>query len=71
MKYLILFIVLVLAWKLVEELVFAKGSSREDLSFGERLRELGSRTHETVGMVAILIIVIFLARLIFRALFSD
>ena len=71
MKYLILFIVLVLAWKLVEELVLAKGSSREDLSFGERLREWGSRTHATVGMVAILIIVIFLARLIFRALFSN
>lgn len=71
MKYLILFIVLVLAWKLVEDFVLAKGASRENLSLGERLREWGSRTHETIGMVAILIIVIFLARLLYRALFSN
>lgn len=71
MKYLMIFIVLVVAWKLVEELVSAKGSYRQDLSFGERLREWAGRTHQTVGMVAILILVIFLGRLLYRAFFSD
>lgn len=71
MKYILIFIVLVLAWKFVEELVLTKGSLGEDASFGERLRDWVGRLHQTVGMVAISIILIFLARLLYRAFFPD
>jgi hypothetical protein len=68
MKYLLILTLAVVALLLLNELVFKHGGPDKLGSFGAKLRDLGARFHLTIGIVAVLIILYFVASFLFRVL---
>ncbi len=66
LKFLFLVVVVLIGWWLVAQ-VYDELTSTGHVSIKERLRDLGTRIHSTVGLVAIVIVLILLVRLIVQA----
>ena len=66
MKYLLILIFALVALLLLNQLVFKPGGSEKLGSLGGKLRDLGTRFHLAIGIVAVLIILYFLASFLFR-----
>jgi hypothetical protein len=67
MKYLVLLLLVLAFWTLVTQFL-TNGLAQEGPSFLEQLKGLGRNFHFLVGMAAVLIIVVVLARLIYLGL---
>lgn len=67
MKYVALVVVFLVAWLLVDRVLSRDSSSAGRISLRQRWRELRSRIHVAVGIVAVLILIVFLLRLAFQA----
>lgn len=63
MKYLVLVLLFLVIWTLVTQCL-SDARAREDSSFLEQLKGMGRNIHFLVGIAALLIIAIVLARLI-------
>ena len=68
MKYLLVLIIVLAVWSLVDQFIRKDRSSAGTGSFVEDLKDLGRNLHVMVGILAIVIIILFVARLIYRGL---
>jgi len=66
MKYLLVLTFTVAALLLLSELVFKHGGPDKLSSLGAKLKDLGSRFHLAIGIVAVLILLYFLAGFLVR-----
>ncbi|MBI4963917.1 MAG: hypothetical protein HY913_11625 [Desulfomonile tiedjei] len=64
MKYLVLLVFGSVALLLLNELVFKHQGPVKLNSLGARLKDLGTRFHLTIGVMAVLIVLYLLARLL-------
>jgi hypothetical protein len=66
MRYLILLAFILAGWVLIDEFIF-KDRGEEGLeTYGDKWRDLGRRLHMVFGILAILVLIIFVVRLIVR-----
>lgn len=70
MRYLIVFLLLVAIWFLFDEFLLKDRRSEGLNSLREKLKDLGSRLHWSIGILAVLMVIIFVLRLLFQALGS-
>ncbi len=68
MKYIILLATIVLIWLLVQEVISAAGTSGKGFSLRDKWRNLGSRVHIAVGLLAALIILVYALGILFHML---
>ena len=71
MKYIALLAVFLVAWLVVDRVLSLPAGSGRLLSMRDRWRGLLGRIHIAVGIVAILILIIFLLQLLFRLLAQE
>lgn len=57
-------------WLLVDEFLVKDRKSEGLNSLKEKLRDLGSRLHWSIGILAVLMVIIFVIRFLFRAIGS-
>jgi hypothetical protein len=70
MRYLLVFLLLVALWFLFDEFLLKDRRSEGLNSLREKLKDLGSRLHWSIGILAVLMVIIFVLRLLFQALGS-
>jgi hypothetical protein len=70
MRYLLIFLLLVALWLLLDEFLLKDRRSEGLNSLTEKLKDLGSRLHWSIGILAVLIVIIFVLRFLFRVLGS-
>jgi hypothetical protein len=70
MRYLLVFLLLVAIWFLFDEFLLKDRRSEGLNSLREKLKDLGSRLHWSIGILAVLMVIIFVLRLLFQALGS-
>ena len=66
MKYVIVTAFAFVTWLLINELVFKDKGGDKPNSLLVRLKDLGARFHVAIGVLALLIIIYFVARFLFR-----
>lgn len=71
MRYLLIFLLLLALWLLLDEFLLKDRRSEGLNSLREKLQDLGSRVHWSIGVIAVLMIIIFILRFLFRALASH
>jgi hypothetical protein len=71
MKYVALLVVFLVAWLLVDRVLSHDNYRGGMLSLRERWRGLRTRIHVAVGIVAALILIVFLLQLAFQALSRE
>jgi hypothetical protein len=57
-------------WLLVDEFLVKDRKSEGLNSLTEKLKDLGSRLHWSIGIIAVLLVIIFVLRFLFRAIGS-
>ena len=57
-------------WLLLDEFLLKDRRSEGLNSLTEKLKDLGSRLHWSIGIIAVLMVIIFVLRFLFRALGS-
>jgi hypothetical protein len=70
MRYLIIFLLLMALWLLLDEFLLKDRRSEGLNSLTEKLKDLGSRLHWSIGIIAVLMVIIFVLRFLFRAIGS-
>jgi hypothetical protein len=70
MRYLLIFLLLMALWLLLDEFLLKDRRSEGLNSLMEKLKDLGSRLHWSIGILAVLMVIIFVLRFLFRALGS-
>jgi hypothetical protein len=70
MRYLIIFLLLMALWLLLDEFLLKDRRSEGLNSLTEKLKDLGSHLHWSFGILAVLIVIIFVLRFLFRAIGS-
>ena len=70
MRYLLIFLLLMALWLLLDEFLLKDRKSEGLNSLMEKLKDLGSRLHWSIGILAVLMVIIFVLRFLFRALGS-
>jgi|WetSurSiteA1Bulk_404760.scaffolds.fasta_scaffold20430_2 hypothetical protein len=70
MRYLVGFLLLVALWFLFDEFLLKDRRSEGLNSLREKLKDLGSRLHWSIGILAALMVIILVLRLLFQALGS-
>ena len=70
MRYLIIFLLLMAIWLLLDEFLLKDRRSEGLNSLTEKLKDLGSRLHWSIGIIAVLMVIIFVIRFLFRAIGS-
>jgi hypothetical protein len=70
MRYLLIFLLLMALWLLLDEFLLKDRRSEGLNSLTEKLKDLGSRLHWSVGIIAVLMVIIFVVRFLFRAFSS-
>jgi len=68
MKYVTFAAIVLIIWLLVDLIIIKRGSSGKSILSRDRWLHLGSRVHLLVGIVAALIILIYVLRVLLRAL---
>jgi hypothetical protein len=70
MRYLLIFLLLMALWLLLDEFLLKDRRSEGLNSLTEKLKDLGSRLHWSIGILAVLVVIIFVLRFLFRVLGS-
>ena len=70
MRYLIIFLLLMALWLLLDEFLLKDRRSEGLNSLTAKLKDLGSRLHWSIGIIAVLLVIIFVIRFLFRAIGS-
>jgi hypothetical protein len=70
MRYFIIFLLLMALWLLLDEFLLKDRRSEGLNSLTEKLKDLGSRLHWSIGIIAVLMVIIFVIRFLFRAIGS-
>jgi hypothetical protein len=70
MRYLVIFLMLMALWFLFDEFLLKDRRSEGLNSLTEKLKDLGSRLHWSIGIIAVLMVIIFVLRFIYRAIGS-
>ncbi len=70
MRYLLILLLLVALWFLLDEFLLKDRRSEGLSSLTEKLKDLGSRLHWSVGILAVFIVIIFVLRFLLRAVVS-
>lgn len=70
MRYLIIFLLLMALWLLLDEFLLKDRRSEGLNSLTAKLKDLGSRLHWSIGILAVLMVIIFVLRFLFRAIGS-
>jgi hypothetical protein len=70
MRYLLIFLLLMALWLLLDAFLLKDRRSEGLNSLTEKLKDLGSRLHWSIGILAVLIVIIFVLRFLFRVLGS-
>ncbi len=70
MRYLIIFLLLMALWLLLDEFLLKDRRSEGLNSLTAKLKDLGSRLHWSIGIIAVLMVIIFVLRFLFRAIGS-
>jgi len=70
MRYLLVFLLVVALWFLFDEFLLKDRRSEGLNSLREKLKDLGSHLHWSIGILAVLIVIIFVLRFLFRAIGS-
>jgi hypothetical protein len=68
MRYLLILLLLLALWFLLDEFLLKDRRSEGLSSLTEKLKDLGSRVHWSFGVLAVLIIIIFVFRFLLRIL---
>jgi len=71
MKYLLVLIIVLALWSLVDQFIRKDRSSEGRGSFFDELKDLGRNLHVMMGILAVIIIILFAARLIYQGLWSQ
>jgi uncharacterized membrane protein len=71
MKYLLVLIIVLAVWSLLDQFIRKDRSSEEGGSFFNDLKDLGRNLHVMMGILAVIIIIMFVARLIYQSLQSP
>ena len=71
MRYFLIFLILLALWLLLDEFLLQDRGSEGLNSITEKLKDLGSRVHWSVGVLAVLIVVILVLRFLLRVLASP
>ncbi|MFH1116201.1 MAG: hypothetical protein V1792_20000 [Pseudomonadota bacterium] len=71
MKYLLVFVIIISLWSLADQFFRKSGTSEGPGSFLDNLKEMGRNLHVMMGILAVIIIVLFAARLLFKGLESP
>ena len=70
MRYLIISLLLMALWLLLDEFLLKDRRSEGLNSLTAKLKDLGSRLHWSIGIIAVLMVIIFVLRFLFRAIGS-
>jgi hypothetical protein len=68
MKYLVVLLFVLAAWTIFDQLVLKSRDAGQRRPVMQELRELGSNFHVMAGILAALVIIIFLLRLMYHGL---
>ena len=71
MRYFLIFLLLVALWLILDEFILQDRGSEGLNSIVDKLKDLGSRVHWSIGFLAVLIIVVLVLRFLFRVLASH
>lgn len=71
MRYLLIFLLLLALWMLLDEFLLKDRRSEGLNSLTEKLKDLGSRLHWSIGVLAVLMVIIFILRFLYRVLASH
>ncbi len=71
MKYLLVLIIVLAVWGLVDQFLRKDRSSEGTGSFFDELKDLGRNLHVMMGILAVIIVILFVARLIYQSLQSP
>jgi len=71
MKYLLVLVLFLAAWTVIRWFFFEDRGAGEPATFRDKIRDLGRNLHTSVGIAAIILIIIIVARLLYQALFSN
>jgi hypothetical protein len=71
MRYLIVLAVFLAAWFLIDEFILQDRSSEGLTSFPDKLRDLGKRFHLVFGILAVMIVLMLVARALYQWLWSP
>jgi hypothetical protein len=67
MKYLMLLVLLLVVWTAVRTFFLEDSGSDGPATFGDKLRNLGRHVHVTIGIAAVVLIVMLVVRLLYNA----
>lgn len=70
MRYLLILLLLLALWFLLDEFLLQDRRSEGLNSLTEKLKDLGSRIHWSIGIIAVFIVIIFVLRFLIRVLAS-
>ncbi len=70
MRYLLIFLLLLALWLLAEEFLLKDRRSEGLTSLTAKLKDLGRRVHWSIGVLAVLIVIIYVLRFIIRVISS-
>ncbi|MGB6067069.1 MAG: hypothetical protein WBG50_19860 [Desulfomonilaceae bacterium] len=68
MRYLLTFLLLLAAWLLLDNFLLKDRKSEGLNTITEKLKDFGNRLHWSVGVLAVLLILIFVLRFLLRVL---
>lgn len=68
MKYLLVLVIVLAVWSLVDQFIRKERPSGDTGSLLDELKDLGRNLHVMVGIIAVIIIILFVARLIYQSL---
>jgi hypothetical protein len=70
MRYLLIFLLLLALWFLLEEFLLKDRRSEGLNSLTAKLKDLGTRVHWSIGVLAVSIVIIFVVRFLVRVIVS-
>jgi hypothetical protein len=71
MKYLLLLVLILVGWTVIHGFFLETRGAGDLATFGDKLRDLGRHFHSSIGMLAVILVILLVIRLIYHLLFAS
>ncbi|MBI5251369.1 MAG: hypothetical protein HY912_17915 [Desulfomonile tiedjei] len=71
MKYLVILLFILAGWALAAEFLMKDRQSEGLETFTDRLKDLGTRLHRAIGVLAALVLIVLVIRFIFKIFWGE
>jgi len=71
MRYLVLIVIILSAWALMAEFVLKDRRSEGLGGFTDKLKDLGLRMHWAIGALAVIALLVYVVRFIYRLIWGE